>query len=116
MSKQGDSFSPFSVIVVFLALMVIGVAFVPLLDVRFQPDNTLPRLYVRYSWQNASPEVIEEQTSKIEGILGKITQVQSIESTSSVGSGVVTLNFDKSADLSQKRYEVSMLLTCPPSN
>ena len=97
-------------IVVFLALIIIGLAFVPLLDVRFQPDSNLPRLYVKYSWPNASPKVIEEQTSKIEGILGKITQVQSIESTSSVGSGRVTLNFDKTVDLNQKRYEVSMLI------
>jgi len=33
------AFSSFSVIVVFLALMVIGVAFVPLLDVRFKPSR-----------------------------------------------------------------------------
>ena len=111
MKNEGsNNFSPFSVIVVFLALMIIGVAFLPLLDVRFQPDNRLPQLAVRYSWPNASPKVIEEETSKIEGVLGKITQVQSVESTSSVGSGIVTLNFDKTADLNQKRYEVSMLI------
>jgi hypothetical protein len=33
------AFFPFSVIVVFLALMVIGVALVPLLDVRFKPSR-----------------------------------------------------------------------------
>ena len=109
-NEKINSFSPFSVIVVFLALMVIGVAFVPLLDVRFQPDNILPGLSVRYTWPNASPKVIEEETSKIEGVLGKISQVQSVESTSSVGRGVVTLNFDKTSDLNQKRYEVSMLI------
>jgi multidrug efflux pump subunit AcrB len=111
-----SAFSPFSVIVVFLALMVIGVAFVPLLDVRFKPERNLPQLSVRFSWPNASPQVIEQETSKIEGILGKINQVKSIESTSSVGTGVVTLNFDKTANLDQKRYEVSMLIRQLRSN
>jgi len=61
-----SAFSPFfSVIVVFLALMVIGVAFVPLLDVRFKPERDLPQLSVRFSWPNASPQVIEQETSKI---------------------------------------------------
>ena len=104
------TFSPFSIIVVFLALMIIGAAFIPLLDVRFKPSHNLPQLSVRFSWPNASPEVIEEETSKIEGVLGKINQVISIESTSSVGSGSVTLNFDKTADLNKKRYEVSALI------
>lgn len=110
------AFSPFSIIVVFLALMVIGAAFVPLLDVRFKPDSNLPRLSVRYSWPNASPQVIEQETSKIEGVLGKVNQVNSIESTSSVGSGVITLSFDKTANLDQKRYEVSMLIRQLRSN
>ena len=104
------TFSPFSIIVVFLALMIIGAAFIPLLDVRFKPSRDLPQLSVQFSWPNASPEVIEEETSKIEGVLGKINQVKSIESTSSVGIGSVTLNFDKTADLNKKRYEVSALI------
>jgi multidrug efflux pump subunit AcrB len=109
-SNTKPAFSSFSVIVVFLALMVIGAAFVPLLDVRFKPDQNVQRISVRFSWPNASPQVIEQETSKIEGVLGKISQVKSIESTSSVGNGVITLDFDKTAELDQKRYEVSMLI------
>ncbi len=111
-----SSFSSFSIIVVFLALMIIGTAFIPALDVRFKPGRDLPQLSVQFSWPNASPEVIEEETSKIEGVLGKINQVKSIESTSSVGSGSVTLNFDKTADLNKKRYEVSALIRQLRSN
>ena len=110
------TFSSFSVIVVFLALMIIGTAFIPLLDVRFKPTRELPQLSIWFSWLNASPEVVEEETSKIEGVLGKINQVKSIESTSSVGSGSVTLNFDKTADLNKKRYEVSALIRQLRSN
>lgn len=115
-TKNKTTFSPFSIIVVFLALMIIGTAFIPLLDVRFKPTRELPQLSIWFSWPNASPEVVEEETSKIEGVLGKITQVKSIESTSSVGSGSVTLNFDKIADLNKKRYEVSTLIRQLRSN
>lgn len=108
--SQKSSFSPFSIIIVFLALMVIGTAFVPLLDVRFKPESNLPRLTISFYWPNASPRVIEQETSKIEGVLGKINQVKSIESTSSTGYGAIILNFDKTANLDQKRYEVSMLI------
>jgi multidrug efflux pump subunit AcrB len=109
-SCSRPAFSPFSVIVVFLALMVIGAAFIPLLDVRFKPGRELPQLSVSFTWPNASPQVIEQETSKVEGVLGKINQVKTIESTSSVGRGVITLSFDKTANLNRKRYEVSMLI------
>ncbi|MFW5887146.1 MAG: hypothetical protein ACOCUL_05250, partial [Bacteroidota bacterium] len=62
--KDKPAFSSFSVIVVFLALMIIGMAFIPVLDVRFKPSRNLPQLSVRFSWPNASPKVIEEETSK----------------------------------------------------
>ncbi len=114
--KTKKAFSSFSVIVVFLALMIIGIAFIPMLDIRFKPSRNLPQLSVQFSWVNASPKVIEQETAKIEGVLGKISRIESIESTSAVGSGRVTLKFDKSVDLNQKRYEVSTLIRQLRSN
>lgn len=94
----------------FIAMMIVGAAFVPVLDVRFKPTRELPQLTVQFSLFGASPSVVEEQTSKIEGILGKISEVKSITSTSGIGFGRVTLSLDKKADLNRKRYEVSMLI------
>jgi len=96
--------------------MIIGIAFVPMLDIRFKPSRNLPQLTVRFSWANASPKVIEQETSKIEGVLGKISQIESIESNSSVGNGNIILKFDKTVDLNQKRYEVSTLIRQLRSN
>lgn len=115
-TSNKKSFSSFSVIIVFMALMIIGMAFIPLLDVRFKPSRNMPQLTVRFSWANASPKVIEQETSKIEGVLGKISQIESIESNSSVGNGNVILKFDKTVDLNQKRYEVSTLIRQLRSN
>ncbi|MCG6188046.1 efflux RND transporter permease subunit [Maribellus maritimus] len=114
--KEKSAFSPFSVIVVFLALMIIGIAFIPMLNISYKPDRTLPQLTISFRWTNASPKVIEEETSKIEGVLGKVGQVKSIESTSSVGSGRIMLEFDKTVDLNKKRYEVSTLIRQLRSN
>ncbi len=114
--KNKSAFSPFSIIVVFLALMIIGMAFIPMLDISYKPNRTLPQLTISFQWPNASPKVVEEETSKIEGILGKVSQVKSIESTSSVGNGRVTLEFDKTVDLNKKRYEVSTLIRQLRSN
>jgi multidrug efflux pump subunit AcrB len=96
--------------------MIIGIAFIPMLDIRFKSSRNLPQLSVGFSWANASPQVIEQETAKIEGVLGKVSQVESIESTSSVGSGRVILKFDKTVDLNQKRYEVSTLIRQLRSN
>jgi multidrug efflux pump subunit AcrB len=63
-TKNKPAFSPFSIIVVFLALMIIGIAFIPLLDVRYKPGRDLPQLTVSFSWPNASAEVLLE-SSKI---------------------------------------------------
>ncbi len=109
-ANQKPAFSAFSIIVVFLALMIIGIAFIPLLNISYQPSRNLPRLTIHFSWPNASPKTIEEESSKIEGVLGKISQVKNIESVSSVGNGRITLELDKTADLNQKRYEVATLI------
>lgn len=103
-------FSPFSVVVVFLALMLAGAALIPYQDVRFKPERSMPELDIRFYWGIASPEIVEEQASRIEGAMSRLDQVVSVTSTSSTGSGRVTITFDKDADLNRKRYEISMQL------
>ncbi len=110
------AFSSFSVIVVFLAFIIIGIAFIPQLDISYEPSRELPRITINFYWSSASPKVIEEEASKIEGVLGKVSQVKNIESESSVGSGRITIEFDKTADIDKKRYEVSTLIRQLRSN
>lgn len=79
-------------------VMIIGIVFIPMFDISYKPSRDLPQLTIYFSWPNASPKVLEDETSKIEGILRKISQVKNIESTSSVGSCRVVLEFDKTVD------------------
>lgn len=108
--QEKSAYSPFSVIITFMALMIAGAAFIPILNVRFKPERNQPAVQVSFSWTGASPEAIEEQTSVIEGLLSGMAEVRTVESTSSVGQGLVRVEFDKGADLDRKRYEISMLL------
>ncbi len=103
-------FSPFSVVVVFLALMLAGASFIPLQNLRFKPSRSMPEITVRFNWFNASPEVIEEQSARIEGALSRLDQVKSVTSTSNIGSGQITIEFDRHANIAQKRYEISTQL------
>lgn len=103
-------FSPFSVVVVFLALMLAGASFIPLQNLRFKPSRSMPEITVRFNWFNASPEVIEEQSARIEGALARLDQVKSVTSTSTVGSGQITIEFDRNVNIQQKRYEISTQL------
>ena len=116
LTTNKPAFSSFSVVVVFLAFVIIGIAFIPQLNVSYEPSRNLPRITISFSSSNASPKAIEEEASKIEGVLGKVSQVKNIESTSSVGSGTVTIEFDKNADIDKKRYEVSILMRQLRSN
>ena len=100
--------SAFSVIVVFILLMILGLAFLPRLSVRLHPSRTMPSLTVSYGWSNASPRLVEQNvTAPLEGLFNTIVGVKSVESTSYQGGGRITLDFDDKADMDAMRFEVA---------
>lgn len=106
-----SKFSDFSVILVFMALFIIGLSFVPLLNVKLKPSETLPNMRVVYKWGNASARVIEQKvTSQLEGVLSSVSSLKGITSRSSKGYGQVNLSFKKNADMDMLRFEVATLI------
>ena len=100
--------SAFSVIVVFILLMILGLAFLPRLSVRLHPSGTLPSLTITYSWHNASPRLVEQNvTAPLEGLFNTIIGIKSVKSFSNQGGGRITLEFDKKADMDAMRFEVA---------
>ena len=66
---------------------------------------------ISYSWQGASAKVLEmEVTSKIEGIVSSIQGCRNIESHSAKGSGRVTAQFKKGADMEMIRFEIATMI------
>jgi multidrug efflux pump subunit AcrB len=98
----------FSIIVAFIVLMIIGLALMPKLSVHLHSNRYLPRLYVSYGWSNASPRLIEQEvTAPLEGMFNTIRGIKNITSTSNRGSGSISIEFDESVDMDNKRFELA---------
>jgi len=111
MSNKIRTFSPFTLIVAFVCLSLVGLALAPLLPVKLSPSRTLPGLTVSFSMPGNSSRVIEaEVTSRLEGMLTRVKGVKNVNSTSDNGSGSITLELDKHADMDATRFEVSTII------
>jgi len=111
MSNKIRTFSPFTLIVAFVCMSLVGLALVPLLPVKLSPSRTLPGLTVSFSMPGNSSRVIEaEVTSRLEGMLTRVKGVKNVNSTSDNGSGSITLELDKHADMDATRFEVSTII------
>jgi multidrug efflux pump subunit AcrB len=103
--------SSFILIVTFVCLSLIGVVLVPLLPVKLAPSRTLPGLTVSFSMPGNSSRVIEaEVTSKLEAMMARVKGIRKVNSTSDNGSGSISLELDKHADIDVTRFEVSTII------
>ncbi|MEE1146373.1 MAG: efflux RND transporter permease subunit, partial [Bacteroidaceae bacterium] len=105
------TFSPFTLIVAFVCLSLVGLALLPQLPVKLSPSHTLPRLTVSFTMPGNASRVIEaEVTSRLEAMLTRVKGVKNVNSTSDNGSGSITLELDKHADMETARFEVSAIV------
>ncbi len=109
--KETYKFSSFTLIVTFVCLSLVGLALVPLLPVKLAPSRSLPGLTIWFSMPGNSSRVIEtEVTSKLEAMLARVEGIKNVYSTSDNGSGSITLELDKHADIDAARFEVSTIV------
>ncbi|MDR1582337.1 MAG: efflux RND transporter permease subunit [Prevotellaceae bacterium] len=103
--------SPFSVIIVCACLLIIGLLLTPQLPVKLNPSRKIPVVNVRFTFRGQLARVVEaEVTSKLEGMLGRVKGVSAIQSTSSNGSGSVTLHLSKHVNPDKARFEISTII------
>lgn len=103
--------SSFTLIVTFICMAVIGLAFIPLLPVKLVPSRSLPGLTVQFNMLGNSARVIEmEATGKLEAMLARIKGVKNINSTSGNGWGRITIELDKHANIDAARFEASTIV------
>ncbi|MEG0499981.1 MAG: efflux RND transporter permease subunit [Rikenellaceae bacterium] len=108
-----DNISSFTLILIMVILMIIGVALIPMIHISYYPsrNDQQKNLSVGFSWGGASPRVIEQEvTSKIEGLVSSVNGVSKVSSVSGTGSGSVTMELKKGANISAVRFEISSLL------
>jgi multidrug efflux pump subunit AcrB len=103
--------SSFTVIVIFVCLSLVGLALLPLLPVKLNPSHNLPSFTVSFSMPGASSRVVEQEaTCKLEAMLSRIRGVRKISSTSGNGSGKITVELDKHADIDNARFEAATVI------
>lgn len=100
--------SSFSVLLVMAVMSVIGIASLPMLNIQYKPASANRTISVSYSYPGASPETVEaEVTSKLEGVLSRISGAVEVSSDSYVGRGKVRVKFRKGTDMAAARLELA---------
>ncbi|MFY7827837.1 MAG: efflux RND transporter permease subunit [Flectobacillus sp.] len=103
--------SSYSLLVTFIILSIIGIAFIPKLSIQLNPSSNSGSLTISYYWGNVSPEVLESQVSaKLEGAFSTLQGISKLSSVSGYGKGNITIEVDKSANIDQLRFEVATLV------
>lgn len=110
-SPSPSFFSAFKLNILFVVLIITGIAMMPLLSLQLNPTRYLPSLTISWTWPDAPVRVVEQEvTTAIEGILSTVTGVIKVRSVTREGSGSVTVELDKKTDLQAKRFEVASLM------
>lgn len=104
-----DRISPFILLMVMVIAITAGVAVIPLLDVEPEPRPRQGKtLTVNFSWENASPKVIEQNvTSRIEGVVAAVKGVENVSSVSNFGSGKVEIELKPQASVAATKFEIA---------
>ena len=107
---------PVSVVSVVLLVLFFGVLSVFQLPVQLTPDIAAPTITVSTTWPGAAPvdvesEVIEPQ----EEVLKRVPGLTDMESTSQLGQGEITLEFQVGSDMDQALVRVSNQLGQVPN-
>jgi len=103
--------STFTVNIIFVMLIIVGAAMIPLLSLQLNPTRYLPSLTISWTWPEAPVRVVEQEvTTTLEGVLTTVTGIKKISSYTYAEGGNITVEFDKNVDLRAKRFEVASLL------
>ncbi len=110
-SPHTSFLSTFTVNILFVMLIIVGAAVIPLLSLQLNPTRYLPSLNITWTWSEAPVRVVEQEvTTVLEGVLSTVTGVKKISSTTNNERGTITMEFDRNIDLRAKRFEVASLL------
>ena len=99
--------NPVVPLVLFAALMLVGVVSFMNMDIQNQPDIEFPVVIVAITQPGAAPTEIEKQvTQKIESAVRSISGVSTISSTASEGSSQTIIEFQLGEDINAAVSEV----------
>ncbi|MCD6498810.1 MAG: efflux RND transporter permease subunit [Deltaproteobacteria bacterium] len=98
---------PVAAIMVFLAVVVIGVVALTRLNMDLMPKFDLPVISVITIYRGAGPKEVEQRVTKVlETQLATVTDLDRVESTSQENASIITLRFDWGTDLTEAANEI----------
>lgn len=98
---------PVAVFVCILALIVYGVSSIFDMEMEQTPEMEMPMLMIMAQYEDAGPEEVESLvTSVIEDSIGSMTGLKSMNSTSSEGNAMISLEFDYGTDIDEAKTEL----------
>ncbi len=102
---------PFTVLVIVIMVLVLGVVSVSRMTTDLLPDIGLPYLIVVTTYPGASPEKVENDVVRpLESALGTVSGVENVFSTSGENYGMVQLEFADGTDMDSTLVKVSSAL------
>jgi multidrug efflux pump subunit AcrB len=109
--RYSSFLSTFTVNILFVMLIIVGAAMIPLLSLQLNPTRYLPSLTITWRWPEAPVRVVEQEvTTTLEGVLTTVSGIKKLSSTTFDQGGRITVEFDRNSDLQAKRFEVASLL------
>lgn len=103
---------PVAVSMIFLAIILTGLAALSRLPLELIPDVNYPELSVSTGWPDSSPEAVEALiTAPIEAIANTVRNVHQVESTSREGASTVRLEFLPETDMDFAALELNEKLS-----
>lgn len=104
--------SAFSIVAVFICLMILGLVMLPSLPFRSRSSAELPAITVRVATkEHLTPGIVEnEVTNKLEQVLSRIENVKSISSYSYSNMGDIRLELTDKADIESVRFNVALAI------
>ncbi|MEZ7954669.1 MAG: efflux RND transporter permease subunit, partial [Bacteroidales bacterium] len=93
--------SSFSVILIFVVLIIVGAGMLPLLNVQYTPSYKQKSIDLNFYWNGASARVIEsEVTSKLEGVISSVKGVSQVNSVSRKDGGSIDITLKPDVNIS----------------
>jgi len=93
-------------LMIIVSLVVLGLVALAKLPLAFMPDFVEPELFVRFPYENASPDQIERMIVRpAEDALGSLKGLKSMWSRCGDDGGMIRLEFDWSTDMQIARVE-----------
>ena len=103
---------PVSITMIYVAIVVVAVVFLPRLGIALNPNVEFPFLTVRTSYSNVGPEEIDKTVTQVlSNQLRRVQGLETITSTSSNGQSMIRLGFGYDKDLDEAMNDVNTALT-----